>query len=381
MSDFDDNYETEELPPFEEDSNSEDNFVGFEDISLEGNFSSVDEEEENNLKHSFDSNTLEPVKNEKPTFSPNDTNIHKAIETFQDLTQLVFDLQHIGHEARLENEKLFELSKKNKVILETLNDKENLLNSLEKVTNHLTKILNSSSNIEQAILNIPKNLSDYYTLLQEQIKKENSIYKKEFEKLVTSLAATIDIDLLSKNFNKNFSSLIENSGIEHVKSSVKDLTKISQDINFVVDELSNKENGLLKNFSESAIILNNNLKNFNTEISKTFIKTKLINYILVGLSSFLSSSLIVFIVLNNYFNNKVEKVISEKRDSIYSHYKNKIDVLESENKAFQDFLKKYNTDKNSFGFSYFNDTNKPYFYYKKDLKSFEYNDKVYIPIQ
>ena len=55
MSDFDDSYETEELPPFEDDSNSKDNFVGFEDISLEGNFSSVDEEENNSkLQKSYD---------------------------------------------------------------------------------------------------------------------------------------------------------------------------------------------------------------------------------------------------------------------------------------------------------------------------------------
>ena len=38
------------------------------------------------------------------------------------------------------------------------------------------------------------------------------------------------MDLLSKNFNKKFSSMIENSGIEHVKDSVDELTKISKEI-------------------------------------------------------------------------------------------------------------------------------------------------------
>lgn len=64
------------------------------------------------------------LKTEKTIVTPNDTNIHKAIETFQDLAQLVFDMQHISVQARAENEKLFELSKKNKVILENLEGKE-----------------------------------------------------------------------------------------------------------------------------------------------------------------------------------------------------------------------------------------------------------------
>lgn len=355
MSDFDESYEGEELPPYNHEDDAEHDFNDFKDISMENNFQ--EENDNNSTKHSFDSNTLEAVKTEKTIVTPNDTNIHKAIETFQDLAQLVFDMQHISVQARAENEKLFELSKKNKVILENLEGKEKLLNSLEKVTNHLAKILSSSSNIEQAVLNIPTNLSDYYTLLKEQIKQENSIYKKEFEKLIISLSSTIDMDLLSKNFNKKFSSMIENSGIEHVKDSVDELTKISKEINSAITTLSDKDNGLMQNFSESTTLLNTNLKNFNLEIDKTFKKTKIANYILIGLSSFILSSFIVFLFLNTYFNNKIESVISQKRDSIYNHYKNKIDILESENRAYQDFLKKYNTDKNSFGFSYFNDTN------------------------
>ena len=380
MSDFDESYDdTEELASYNEQDDEQSTFKDFEDISLENNFQ--EENDNNSTKHSFDSNTLEAVKTEKTIITPNDTNIHKAIETFQDLAQLVFDLQHISVQARAENEKLFELSKKNKVILENLEGKEKLLISLEKVTNHLSKILSSSSNIEQAVLNIPTNLSDYYTLLKEQIKQENSIYKKEFEKLIISLSSNIDMDLLSKNFNKKFSSMIENSGIDHVKASVDELTKISKEINSAIATLSDKDSGLMQNFSDSTTLLNTNLKNFNLEIDKTFKKTKIANYILIGLSSFILSSFIVFLFLNTYFNNKIESVISQKRDSIYNYYKNKIDILESENRAYQDFLKKYNTDKDSFGFSYFNDTNKPYLYFKKNLKSFEHDDKIYIPIQ
>ena len=391
MSDFDDKYdydsEEDELQPFKnEDELYPNDFDNFPDINPESNFDDDENTSDTSeKKYEFDLDKLEaiPKNNEtKKPFIPGDNNIHKAIETFEQLTQLVFDLEYIANKSRKENKILLELSKKNKIFLETLEGKEKLLDNLQRITNNLSSVVSSSNKIEKAILNIPSNLTKYYSSLKENLEKEKDEYKKEFEKLINSLASNVDIKVLSKNLNEKISSMVDSAGVKNINKHVNELKDITLEINEIVKALSSKEeSGLIQNFSRSSKLLNENLKDFNTEINKTLRKPKIINYAILSISSFFIGCSAMFIFMNIDFDNKLESVIFKKRESIENFYKNKIDSLEVENKAYQDYLKKYNTTKDNFGFSYFNDTNKPYFYYKKDLRSFEYENKIYIPIQ
>lgn len=325
-----------------------------------------------------------PSKYEMPT----ENALKRAIGTFEDIAAVHIELQAatdvITKEIKLliSSIKVFLQREKSDQVI-TLKDYENIYKKIESTIKTTDQYFDSKEEIPKEINNLKKELEKNFQIFIEEISKEKEEYVKNInisteriEKSISTLTKDINLKPIIEKVNFEIGQVIHESSINKVQESLDKFNDVFIQLEVFSQALigDNSKKGILQEFEVF-------LKSFDskyTNIKKNF---NYFIYLFIFIIGFLLSTICTYLFINSSFEEEKNTYIIKQTEYIHQFYKDKISNLESSNKAYSDFSRKYGLNKSNFGFDFFEDTNEPYFYYSKNAKSFLKDGKIYVNLK
>lgn len=370
----------------------DESFPSFNDLGVDNN-NSISYTPSESLKE-FPQETPLEQKSKKPlkeeTFEmPTDNSLKKAFETFEEISLVSLRIQASSNTIVEEIKELLLGAKE--FLKREKRDNTIILNDYEKI--HQRIIVTIKESEEFLIKN--KSFPDEMALLKEQLEnslnnymKELSIEKEKYSDLLTQTSLKIEDSVLklTKNINlkpiidkvnKDIGQAVHDSTINKVNQNLENFNDVCTQLeifsNVLIGDKDRK--GVLKEFESIVGSFDNKFSNLKKGIN-------FFGYLGSFLFGILIATLCTYFTLYSSFEEEKNNNLIKQTENIHQFYKTKIYNLESGNKAYLDFTKRYSIDKDNsnFGFNYFEDNGRPYFYYPQTAKSFLKDGKVYIKL-
>lgn len=325
-----------------------------------------------------------PNKYEMPT----ENAIKRAIGTFEEIAAVHIELQAatdvITKEINqlISSIKVFLQKEKNDQVI-ALRDYENIYKKIESTIKATDQYFDNKEEIPKEINNLKKELEKSFQIFIDEIYKEKEEYIQNIvsstERIETSISTlTKDINLkpIIEKVNQEIGQVIHESSINKVQESLNKFNDVFIQLEVFSQALigDNSKKGILQEFEGF-------LKSFDSKYTNFKKRFNYLACFLTFIIGFLLSGICTYLFVNSSFEEEKNTYIIKQTEYIHQFYKDKISNLESSNKAYSDFSRKYGLNKSNFGFDFFEDTNEPYFYYSKNAKSFLKDGKIYVNLK
>lgn len=367
-------------------------FPSFDDIEPDVENNSSSQNLSDDPLKEFPQETPFGTKNRNPlnedTFEmPTDNSLKKAFETFEEISLVNLRIQASSDTIVKEIKELLVGTKE--FLNKEKRDSTIILNDYERIHQKIILTIKESEDFLIKNSSLPKEMA----LLKEQLENSLNHYMKELsnekekysnmltqtsldvEKAVSNLTKNINLKPIIEKVNKDIGQAVHDSTINKVQQNLENFNEVCSQLEIFSNVLigDKNKNGVLKEFESIVCTFDNKFSNLKKGIN-------FFGYFGSFLFGTLFATIFTYFIIFSSFEEEKNNNLIKQTENIHQFYKDKIYNLESGNRAYLDFTKRYSIDNSNFGFNYFEDNGKPYFYYPQNAKSFLKDGKIYIKL-